>query len=260
MDNNAQGFHQLLAQYPAVPFVAGLATFVGLLFYVTSADSAALVMANLSSHLKTPQSDGARPVRVFWAVATGPLTVGMLAVGGVPALQNATIIMALPFAFVILLVMYGLYKALRLEALLAASQRYAPRSVVSGRGAADGGPHVGWRQRLDRALSFPGADRANEFLDDVALPAMEEVAAHLRERGVEAEAREDRDEDDIRVVELVADLGEDHPFATRSGRGRSPCPCTGGPSRRAPTPTTGSRCTCGTGARTTTSWATRTGS
>jgi choline/glycine/proline betaine transport protein len=215
VENNAQGFYQLLAQYPLVPLIAGVATFVGLLFYVTSADSAALVMANLSSHLKTPQSDGTRPVRIFWAVATGLLTVGMLLVGGVPALQNATIIMGLPFAFVILLVMYGLYKALRTEALLAASQRSAWRSSISGRGTDGGHPQgpPGWRQRLDRALSFPGADRAREFLDDVAFPAMEEVAADLRERGVEARARQERDDDGTTLVELVADMGEEHPFA-----------------------------------------------
>lgn len=216
IENNAQGFYQLLAQYPAVPLIAGIATFVGLLFYVTSADSAALVMANLTSHLATPQSDGARPVRIFWAVATGLLTVGMLAVGGVPALQNATIIMGLPFAFVILLVMYGLYKALRSETLLADSQRHALRSSISGRGAGGGQPHgrPGWRQRLDRALSFPGIDRAREFLDEVALPAAEEVASDLRERGVEAHARRDRDEDGATtLVELVADEGGAYPFA-----------------------------------------------
>jgi len=214
MENNAQGFYQLLAQYPAVPLVAGIATFVGLLFYVTSADSAALVMANLTSHLKTPQSDGARPVRIFWAVATGLLTVGMLAVGGVPALQNATIIMGLPFAFVILLVMYGLWKALRSESLLADTQRFALRSSISGR-AGDGHPHghPGWRQRLDRALSFPGPDRAREFLDEVALPAVEEVASDLRERGVEARARQERDEEGTTLVALEAGTGEEHPFA-----------------------------------------------
>ena len=213
MENNAQGFYQLLAQYPAVPLVAGIATFVGLLFYVTSADSAALVMANLTSHLKTPQSDGARPVRIFWAVATGLLTVGMLAVGGVPALQNATIIMGLPFAFVILLVMYGLWKALRSESLLAESQRSTLRSSISGRAGAHPHGPPGWRQRLDRALSFPGTERAREFLDEVALPAMEEVAADLRERGVDAEARQERDEHGTTLVALVAGAGEEHPFA-----------------------------------------------
>ncbi|PVZ06891.1 choline BCCT transporter BetT [Actinomycetospora cinnamomea] len=228
MENNAAGFYQLLAQYPWVPFIAGLATFVGLLFYVTSADSAALVMANLSSHLPTPQTDGARWVRIFWAVATGLLTVGMLAVGGVPALQNATIIMGLPFAFVIILVMYGLWKALRVEALLAASQEWAMRSSISGRAAGNGHPHhEGWRQRLDRALSFPGPERAQEFLDETAVPAVEEVATHLRERGVEAETRDGRDEDGTRVVELAADADGEHPFSYQLRPHQVPVPVYG---------------------------------
>jgi choline/glycine/proline betaine transport protein len=214
VDNPAQGFYQLLAQYPAVTFVASVATFVGLLFYVTSADSAALVMADLSSHLPTPKSDAAPWVRIFWAVATGLLTVGMLAVGGVPALQNATIIMGLPFAFVLLLVMYGLYRALRLEALHADSQQQGLRSSISGRGTSDG--HLqgvpGWRHRLDRAMSFPGTDRAERFLTEVALPALEEVAAHLQQRDVQARARQDRDEEGRTFVELDADLGEEYPF------------------------------------------------
>jgi choline/glycine/proline betaine transport protein len=229
IENNAQGFYQLLAQYPAVPFVAGVATLVGLLFYVTSADSAALVMANLSSHLKTPQSDGTPAVRIFWAVATGLLTVGMLLVGGVTALQNATIIMGLPFAFVLLLVMYGLYKALRLEDMHAASQQYALRSSISGRSPADGRHHggLGWRQRLDRAMSFPDKERAAEFQSEVALPAVQEVATHLRERGVEAEGRQAHDDDGAAVVELVADLGEGHQFLYRIQPREVPIPVYG---------------------------------
>jgi len=213
IDNPAQGFYELLAQYPAVTFVASIATFVGLLFYVTSADSAALVMANLSSHLPTPKTDGAPWMRIFWAIATGLLTVGMLLVGGVPALQNATIIMGLPFAFVLMLVMLGLYRALRLEALQADSRQFGLRSLSSrstSNGHLEGVP--AWRLRLDRALSFPSRERTERFLTEVALPAMTDVAAHLQERGCGAQAREDRDEDGTRYVVLDADLGEERPF------------------------------------------------
>ncbi|MHA6618852.1 choline BCCT transporter BetT [Pseudonocardia sp. DLS-67] len=230
VENNAQGFYELLARYPAVAFIASIATFVGLLFYVTSADSAALVMANLTSHLPSAKSDGAPWVRIFWAVATGLLTVGMLVVGGVPALQNATIIMGLPFAFVLVLVMFGLFRALRMEALQVESHQRSLLSSLSGRVVSDGhrADVPGWRRRLDRVLSFPGRERAEEFLTGVALPAMAEVATCLEERGVDARARQDRDEDGGTFVELVADMGEESPFRYQIRLREVPMPVYGG--------------------------------
>ena len=123
MNQPQQGFYTLLEQYPAFPVIASIATVVGLLFYITSADSGALVMGNLTSYLKTPQDDCSNAVRIFWAMATGLLTLAMLIVGGITALQNATIIMGLPFAFVMLMLMFGLYKALNAEAAGEDSER-----------------------------------------------------------------------------------------------------------------------------------------
>lgn len=68
---------RFLQTYPAFPFIAGLAIITAVLFYVTSADLAALVMANLTSRLPTPRHDGAPKVRIFWALTTGLLTVAM---------------------------------------------------------------------------------------------------------------------------------------------------------------------------------------
>ncbi|MDO5060439.1 MAG: BCCT family transporter [Actinomycetaceae bacterium] len=109
------GFYQLLGHVPLAPVVIGLATFVGLLFYVTSADSGALVMANLSSNLPDSSADGHALVKIWWAAVTGVLTVAMLLVDGIPALQHATIIMGLPFSLVLIAVMVGLYRALNAE-------------------------------------------------------------------------------------------------------------------------------------------------
>ncbi len=92
------GFFTLLEDYPATGVLVVLSIFVGLLFYVTSADSGALVMANLSSRLRDVQDDAAPWMRIVWASVTGLLTVAMLAVGGILALQYATIIFAVPFA------------------------------------------------------------------------------------------------------------------------------------------------------------------
>ncbi len=209
-----QGLWALLQEYPAFTFVAGLTILVGLLFYVTSADSGALVMANLSSHLPTAQHDGAPWLRIFWAVATGALTLAILAAGGIYALQYATVIVGLPFAFVLVGVMWGLLRALRVEAWRADALRH---DVAAHRARP-------WRQRLSHALEFPSPERARAYLSDVALPALEEVAVELTRRGVDAAAA--RVDDDC--VELVADPDAEHPFRYRMWPSEAPVPAYGG--------------------------------
>lgn len=220
------GFYALLAEYPAFTFVAGLATFVGLLFYVTSADSGALVMANLSSKLRTANDDGAPNLRIFWALATGALTLAILSVGGIYALQYATVIMGLPFAVVLVLVMIGLYKALRVEGYRAESARASMHGMLSGRSTHREGRPLTWRQRLTRAMDFPSMAEAQEYLDEVALPALEEVAAELRDKGVEATASR-VDEDGTSYVELLTDVGTDHPFQYQIWSREVPLPAYG---------------------------------
>ncbi|HHU37687.1 MAG TPA: choline BCCT transporter BetT [Propionibacterium sp.] len=176
------GFFTLLLDTPGALFLVGLATFVGLLFYVTSADSGSLVMANLSSHLPSADTDGRPSLRIFWAAATGVLTIAMLVVGGIPALQMATIIMGLPFAFVMILVMWGLHRALEGERNLdAALQSTLAASVVaapSGSGS--------WRRRLSEGFGLVSQKQADRQLDAVVVPALDEVREELVARGTEA--------------------------------------------------------------------------
>ena len=238
MNQPEQGFYILLQQYPAFPVIASIAIFAGLLFYVTSADSGALVMANLTSYRKTPRDDASNWVRIFWAAATGLLTLAMLIVGGITALQNATIIMGLPFGFVMVLLMFGLYKALRVEGFREDSIRHSLPARLSGRSTTpdgDRGLARTWQQRLRRSMSFPDHKKASQFLSEVALPALTEVGEELREHGIEAEVHDGTGDANTNskngsdstngadnpdgmghsYVELVADLGEGEPFQYR---------------------------------------------
>ncbi|WP_279587049.1 choline BCCT transporter BetT [Amycolatopsis arida] len=217
MDQPEQAFYSLLTQYPGVTLLAGLATFVGLLFYVTSADSGALVMGNFTSYLASPTTDAQRWVRIFWSAAIGLLTLAMLIVGGVPTLQNATIIMGLPFSFVMFLVMWGLYRALRVERFREDSFRTTLPSSLSERTTAEGrGVHRSWRQRLARAMSYPGKRAANRFVEEVARPAFHEVAEELRARGAEASLSEDVvAEVGLPQLDLRLPLGEQEEFRYR---------------------------------------------
>ncbi|GAA1006455.1 MULTISPECIES: choline BCCT transporter BetT [Streptomyces] len=196
MNAPEQGFYGLLEQYPGALFSAGLATFVGLLLYVTSADSGALVMGNLSADLPTPVTDASPWLRTFWAVATGLLTLAMLIVGGVRALTDATIIMGLPFSFVMFLIMAGLYLALRTERMRTQVLTATLPASLSGRTPQQGPAGArNWRHRLARAMAFPGRRAAGEFVESVCRPAFREVVQELRAQGVEAELLEGVDED-----------------------------------------------------------------
>ncbi|MGH3360183.1 MAG: choline BCCT transporter BetT [Nocardioidaceae bacterium] len=216
VNDYASGLWTLLDTYPWFPFIASIAIFVGLLFYVTSADSGALVMGNLTTFRGSPRADAPPWMRIFWASLTGLLTIAMLGVGdnGILALQNATVVMGLPFAFVMVLLMFGLYKALRVEAYRAESRRTSLQAQLSGR-TSEGGSTVSrfWRDRLRRSMSFPGSGDVTEFLRDVAVPAMRDVERELREHDVTA-AVDQRDGDEP-YVELRAELDEESPFQYR---------------------------------------------
>lgn len=210
---NPEGaFYELLRNYPAFVFIAALATFTALLFYVTSADSAALVMANLSSHLPSPQHDGNAALRIFWALATGGLTVAVLLVGGVGALQNAAVIMGLPFAFVIVLVMIGLYRSLRVETFRTESAEQSLPGSLSVRIGGNRSADWSWRHRLRRVLKFPSEDRAREFEHAVLLPSLREVVAELKVQGIPAHCGPVTDEVDCDLIELTVGADEAHPF------------------------------------------------
>ncbi|MFP3394993.1 choline BCCT transporter BetT [Brevibacterium sp. SIMBA_078] len=208
------GFYDLLSRYPAFAFIAGLATLTALLFYVTTADSAALVMANLSSNLRNPSEDGRGGLRIFWALLTGALTVAMLLVGGIGALQNATVIMGLPFAFVVILVMIGLYKALRVEANRVDSVDTTLPGSLARRSRGPG--HETWQRQLGRVLSFPNQARAKEFEQKVLIPTLNEVAEEMEGRGISSRCGRVDSEgvfvDDGELFQFEVDGDGEYPF------------------------------------------------
>ena len=146
-------------------FSASVATITGLLFYVTSADSGALVLGNFTSQLKDINSDAPGWLRVFWSVAIGLLTLGMLMTNGISALQNTTVIMGLPFSFVIFFVMAGLYKSLKVEDYRreSANRDTAPRPL----GLQD---RLSWKKRLSRLMNYPGTRYTKQMMADGLLP------------------------------------------------------------------------------------------
>ncbi|GAA1124947.1 choline BCCT transporter BetT [Arthrobacter flavus] len=213
MNNPERAFYGLLEQYPMAPLIIAIATFTGLLFYVTSADSGALVMANFTSHLKDANSDGPKWLRVFWALVTGALTLAMLSVGGVLTLQNATVVMGLPLSILLLFIMYGLYKALKVESSRMDSYRSSLPGIISSRSGSEARGGRSWRQRLTHVLTYPGRKQAQRFIDEVARPALQEVHDELATQGADVTLTSgSAGPGGVGHVDLTVNLGSERAF------------------------------------------------
>lgn len=102
----------LLERLPLPLLTSLIATVLIITFFVTSSDSGSLVIDIIASN---GDLDPPRWQRVFWASTEGVVAALLLAAGGLTALQTATIVSALPLAIIMLLISYGLLKALREE-------------------------------------------------------------------------------------------------------------------------------------------------
>ncbi|MCQ6272340.1 BCCT family transporter [Pseudarthrobacter sp. R1] len=90
------------------------------IFFITGADSASIIMASLSSN---GSSDPKRGLVIFWGLLTGVVAAVMMLAGGdepseaLSGLQRITIVAALPFVLVMLLLCFALVKDLRRDPL-----------------------------------------------------------------------------------------------------------------------------------------------
>ena len=179
-----QGWYALLQMFPGSMFLIGLATLSGLLFYLTSANSGAMVMSNFSASIPDPSHDGPKWLRIFWAVLTAVLTVAMLLAGGVTTMEYATLIFALPVTIIAYLVMASFYKVLRMERAEREGQVLRRPSMAPIGGHV---PERSWKQRLEQLRAYPSLRQVTQFLDRTVRPALDEVAAEFRNQGYRVE-------------------------------------------------------------------------
>lgn len=208
------GFFLLLQQYPGATFTMALALLTGLFFYVTSADSGSLVMANMTSRPSTTDADGPPWLRIVWAVITGALTLVMLFIDGVYTLQAATVMVGLPLSILVYLVMFSLFKVLRAERMSVESRSATlPGLLTSHVGDGETPAPGAWRRRLRRRMSFASAQQATDFVESVAAPAIEEVGTELERLGAAVACHRGTHPDSgIPFVDLVVSFPEGEDF------------------------------------------------
>ena len=112
---DALAVYAMLEQLPFADILCFLAAIVMIIFFVSSSDSASFVVDMLTSggQLEPPVWQ-----RVFWATAEGTTAGVLLYTGGEKVLEGlkaGVVGFGLPFCFLLLLMCYSLYKALKTE-------------------------------------------------------------------------------------------------------------------------------------------------
>ncbi|MEH6436640.1 BCCT family transporter [Massilia sp. DD77] len=106
----ALALFDMLQFLPFGQIMSVVATVLVVVFFVTSGDSAVLVLGMMSSR-GNPNPSGR--VKIVWGVLIAGIAISLLLAGGLKAVQTATILFALPFALVIVLMVVALWRAMR---------------------------------------------------------------------------------------------------------------------------------------------------
>ena len=99
----------MLESYPLGFLTSILGIVLVTSFFVTSSDSGSLVIDSITSggKLNTPVGQ-----RIFWAFSEGAVAIALLIGGGLIALQAAVVSTGLPFAILLIVMCFSLYKGL----------------------------------------------------------------------------------------------------------------------------------------------------
>ncbi|SHG92890.1 BCCT family transporter [Ferrimonas marina] len=191
----ALAFFAFIEHFPFSGLLSAIAIVMIVVFFVTSADSGAMVVNMLASggEDKTPLWQ-----RVFWAGLIGVIASVLLYAGGLASLQTATIASALPFSVALLLCTYGLLRALRLDAT---KREALSQSATMASGSGQGR----WDTRLRNAVRFSHEGQVEGFVDKVVAPAMRKVVWLLREEQIEARVARNPDKGSVWLEVLHGD-------------------------------------------------------
>lgn len=175
-NDSSVALFEFLNHLPLAGVMSLLATVLVMLFFVTSADSGALVTDYLTA--KTENSPTWQ--RLFWTVLMAVLAIILLLVGGLAALQASIIMSALPFTFVMLLMSWGLLKALKIDVTkMQAIQeaRITPRAIHNPRS---------WQQRLGLIMHYPHTEaEVRNYIDTQVRKAFESIQKEFKRRHLE---------------------------------------------------------------------------
>lgn len=155
--------------YLPLSWVTGVVALVIIsLFFITSADSGIYVLNNIASRDKSLSSP--RWQAVMWGVLMSVVAITLMGMGGLSTLQTMTLIVALPFAMLMLVMCLSLWKGLN------ADKKYFETKTTPSSMFWSGDK---WKDRLSQMLNQTQEKDIIKFLKHTALPAMRELRQEL---------------------------------------------------------------------------------
>ncbi len=185
-DNKALAIFQFLELFPFKRVLSLLVIAIVAIFFITSADSGALVVDALatSNHKRAPLWQ-----RLFWALMIGLVATVLLLAGGLKALQTATIASAFPFAIILLVACFGLLKSLSIERAKKISMLHPMNTTT-----VLAGDKSGWKGRVNNLLSCPEQDKVCQFISGVVREAFALIQAEFKVKQLNVEIVSNVDE------------------------------------------------------------------
>jgi len=149
--------------------VTGLVSLVVIsLFFITSADSGIYVLNNIASRDKSLAAP--RWQAVMWGILMSVVSIVLMQSGGLANLQAMTLLVALPFAMLMLLMCFSLWKGLN------ADKKYFDTKVNPTSIFWTGDK---WKERLEQMMNQTQEKDILRFLKHTVLPAMRELRQEL---------------------------------------------------------------------------------
>ncbi|POY43632.1 transporter [Avibacterium gallinarum] len=183
---------KFLDYLPLSALTGTLALVIISLFFITSADSGIYVLNNMASRDKSLSAP--RWQAIMWGAVMMVLAIVLMREGGLGTLQTMTLLVALPFAMLMLVMCVSLWKGLN------ADQKYFAAKVTPTSLLWTGEK---WRERLGQMLNQTQEKDILKFLNRTALPAMRELRQELvnvHNLNVEVAQALDSDEPSVELI------------------------------------------------------------
>ena len=188
--------------------VTGLVSLVVIsLFFITSADSGIYVLNNIASRDKSLVAP--RWQAVMWGILMSVVAIVLMQSGGLANLQAMTLLVALPFAMLMLLMCFSLWKGLN------ADKKYFDTKVNPTSIFWMGDK---WKERLEQMMNQTQEKDILRFLKHTVLPAMRELRQELigkYDLSVQINTLFDQDEPAVELV-IQKDLMRDFMYGVKS--------------------------------------------